>query len=81
MISLYTIGRLESVFPEAESFKPERWLRDVNGHLLGVREPMAYFPFALGARSCIGRKLAEAQICQTITKVCDLLYVKFVLPY
>nr|UYG55632.1 cytochrome P450 315a1 [Geocoris pallidipennis] len=69
VISLYTIGRLESVYPEAENFKPERWLRTNAGHLKGVNEPMAYFPFALGARSCIGRKLAEAQIYQTITKI------------
>lgn len=72
MISLYTIGRLEHVYPEADKFQPERWIRDASGMLTGVKEPMAYFPFALGARSCIGRKLAEAQIYSTLTKVLSI---------
>ncbi|CAE7097709.1 unnamed protein product [Rhizoctonia solani] len=38
---------------DAEAFRPERWLEDVDG-VLG----QYYAPFSFGARACIGRNLA-----------------------
>lgn len=52
-ISAYVAHRDESVFPEAESFIPERWLGE-NG-----KELQPYFiSFSAGARGCIGRNIS-----------------------
>jgi ecdysteroid 2-hydroxylase len=67
---MYTSGRSASNFPEPNRFLPERWQRnETTGGLMGVSNPSATIPFALGARSCIGRKLAETQMNQLISKV------------
>ncbi len=56
-INLWAIQRDERYWQEAEAFKPERWLGDKTG---GDRTGgMAYMPFGLGPRMCIGIKLAR----------------------
>lgn len=67
-MSLYSSGRNEKYFPEANSFLPERWLRGDKGYA-GVLNPNASLPFALGSRSCVGKKIAETQILVTLSKV------------
>jgi len=53
--SAYCVHRNEDVFPDAATFKPERWLKDAKE----VREMMRwYWPFASGPRMCIGNHLA-----------------------
>ncbi|XP_014218006.1 cytochrome P450 315a1, mitochondrial-like [Copidosoma floridanum] len=61
-MSIYTCGRSESHFPRAHEFRPERWLRNDKGEYLEVRNPNASLPFSMGAKSCIGKKLAETQL-------------------
>lgn len=62
IMSLYTIGRDPKYFKEPEVFMPERWLRtDSNRNDLTMMQ-QASLPFAMGARSCIGRKIAEVQL-------------------
>ncbi|KAH8812687.1 benzoate 4-monooxygenase [Xylogone sp. PMI_703] len=53
----YTIHRCETVFPEPESFKPERWLVDDVGSL-----KEAFTPFSIGPRRCIGLNLAQMEL-------------------
>lgn len=49
---------------------PERWLRDEQtGDYKGVYKPNASLPFAIGNRSCIGRKLALSQMQYLIAEV------------
>lgn len=67
-MSLYSSGREESSFPEPLEFQPDRWLRDESGYK-NVTCPQASLPFAMGARSCIGRKIAEIQISTTVHMV------------
>ena len=56
-INLWAMQRDERHWPNAEAFKPERWLGDKTG---GDRTGgMAYMPFGLGPRMCIGIKLAR----------------------
>lgn len=77
-INLWAIQRDERYWQNAEAFKPERWLGDKRG---GDRSGgMAYMPFGLGPRMCIGIKLAleEAdtalvRLYQTFKLPCDLL--------
>lgn len=68
-MSLYTSGRDERNFKNAQKFSPDRWLRNDKGDYNGVINPHASLPFALGARSCVGRKIAETQLTLTIAEV------------
>lgn len=70
LLSLYTSGRDTVNFPEPEKFWPERWLRNTsNGSYKAVTNPHASMPFAMGARSCIGKKLAETQMIMTVASI------------
>ena len=56
-INLWAMQHDERYWQEAGAFKPERWLGDRTG---GDRSGgMAYMPFGLGPRMCIGIKLAR----------------------
>ena len=57
-MSVYTMHRDKRWWQDAEAFKPERWVGDETG---GDRSGgLAYMPFGLGPRKCIGYKLAGA---------------------
>ncbi|XP_071834631.1 cholesterol 24-hydroxylase-like [Apostichopus japonicus] len=57
-MSPYVMSRMEQYFKNPLEFDPERFLRDEDNPLY------AYFPFSLGARSCIGQQFAliEARV-------------------
>lgn len=68
--SLYTAGRCDNNFPDAAQFMPERWARNADdGKYAAVNRPGASVPYALGARSCIGQKLANIQMHYLLTGV------------
>lgn len=75
LASLYTSGRAPENFTEPLKFIPDRWLRpDQNGNEMeqGERKVLkshATLPFALGSRSCVGKKIASYQIHCLITRV------------
>jgi ecdysteroid 2-hydroxylase len=71
LASLYTSGRDAVNFVEPLSFIPDRWLRDGNKEQVEqkVLKPHATIPFAMGSRSCVGKKIATHQIHSLITKV------------
>ncbi|XP_069672926.1 cytochrome P450 315a1, mitochondrial [Periplaneta americana] len=69
ILSLYSSGRDEKNFPKPNDFWPHRWTRDSTGNYKGVYSPYASMPFAMGVRSCIGRKISEIQITLLIAKV------------
>ncbi|KAM8811115.1 cytochrome P450 11B, mitochondrial-like [Eudromia elegans] len=54
-VSLYAMGRSPAVFAAPERYEPARWLRQ-GPH--GFRA----LAFGFGARQCIGRRLAEAEM-------------------
>ncbi|KAL4715422.1 hypothetical protein ACJJTC_015325 [Scirpophaga incertulas] len=68
--SIYTSGRDENNFSRANDFAPYRWDRnnprkkEIINHV-----PSASLPFAMGARSCIGKKIAMLQIAEVIYQV------------
>lgn len=63
LISMYSAGRDEISFPEANRFLPWRWNRDPNtGQLKYVTHAQSSIPYALGARNCIGQRIANAQM-------------------
>ena len=56
-VNVWAMQRDERWWQDAQAFKPERWLGDRSG---GDRSGgMAYLPFGLGPRMCIGIKLAR----------------------
>lgn len=68
--SIYTSGRDENNFSKADEFLPYRWDRnDPRKKDLPNHVTFASLPFALGARSCIGKKLAMLQMTELITQV------------
>lgn len=78
VMSLYTMGRDTRYFADAEKFRPERWIRNADNKRHSVQEPHAFIPFGVGARSCIGRRVAEMQMQFLLSRVsmqCALLCV------
>lgn len=69
LASLYTSGRDPASFTESLKFIPDRWLRNETETEHKVFKSHATLPFAMGSRSCVGRKIASYQIHCLITKV------------
>ena len=56
-MNLWAMQHDERYWQDAEAFKPERWLGDKTG---GDRSGgLAYMPFGVGPRMCVGIKLAR----------------------
>ncbi|XP_067637133.1 cytochrome P450 315a1, mitochondrial isoform X2 [Eurosta solidaginis] len=70
ILSLYTAGREPKHFPDPEVAKPERWQRnEQTGDLQGVLQAHGSMPFAIGNRSCIGRRMAMKQMHSLLATV------------
>ncbi|KAI3517520.1 hypothetical protein L1887_16735 [Cichorium endivia] len=52
--------------PDAHEFRPERFS---NGVTKACKSPQAYVPFGVGARSCLGRNFAMAQLKVVISLI------------
>lgn len=52
--------------PDAHVFHPERF---ANGVTKACKSPQAYVPFGVGARSCLGRNFAMAQLKVVISLI------------
>ena len=59
---VHQMGRDESIFEDAEAFKPERWLRNKDTALIESAEAFASLPFRFGTRMCLGRRIAELEL-------------------
>ena len=59
----------ESVFTNASSFLPQRFLRQ-DGRLIDAPERVGFFPFGIGRHVCAGRHFALSEVKITI---CTLL--------
>ncbi|KAL8818971.1 MAG: hypothetical protein Q9223_002512 [Gallowayella weberi] len=58
-ISSYLTHRDPSIYPDAEAWIPERWLREPDlAKRLNSGDQLAYIPFGAGAHRCPGEKMA-----------------------
>lgn len=73
LASLYTSGRDPLNFSDPNKFIPQRWLRDESCEHK-VFKSHASIPFAMGSRSCVGKKIALYQIHSLVTKVTQHSY-------
>lgn len=58
--SLYTVQRNPDEFDEPDLFKPDRWMSGDETIPYSARR--SYFPFGHGPRTCVGLKLALAEL-------------------
>ncbi|EDW85100.1 uncharacterized protein Dwil_GK12791 [Drosophila willistoni] len=65
LLSLYTAGRDASHFEQPQRILPERWFL---GKSEQVHQAHASLPFAIGQRSCIGRRVALKQLHSLLGK-------------
>lgn len=76
LLSLYSAGRDEASFYLPNEFLPQRWLRrDDKSMSLVPFNVNASLPFAMGSRSCIGRKIALIQMQYLLSKICLLIII------
>ncbi|EQC37282.1 hypothetical protein SDRG_05506 [Saprolegnia diclina VS20] len=63
LMATYTMSRDPDIFEHPEVFAPERWM-DREKKDADNRKQQAYstLPFGIGARSCVGRRLAETEM-------------------
>nr|XP_002121765.3 cytochrome P450 2C15 [Ciona intestinalis] len=54
------INRNEKVFPDAEKFNPDRWIKKDGSFRKELLQH--FFPFGIGKRSCAGESLARANL-------------------
>ncbi|XP_023938528.2 cytochrome P450 315a1, mitochondrial [Bicyclus anynana] len=68
--SIYTSGRDEQNFSKPDMFLPYRWDRnDPRRENIVNHIPSASLPFAMGTRSCIGKKIAQVQLTELVCQV------------
>lgn len=67
-VNLYAIHHNEKYFPDPFVYRPERWLESETSkaHLKTMKN--AFAPFALGARSCPGKAVAQTEINLTFAR-------------
>jgi cytochrome P450 len=73
-ISAFVAHRDPTVFPDPESFRPERWLGDDAKELQA-----AFITFSAGARGCIGRNISYLE--QTVLLASVVHRYEFALPF
>jgi len=75
-LSNYNMGRDESIYPNANSFLPERWLRE-NKKEVEIH-PFSSLPFGVGVRSCLGRRIVDAEMQVFIAQMVRRLKIKYI---
>ena len=60
-LNFYRIHRDPADWDEPEVFKPDRFL-DSQGNFVGWNTKIAFLPFGVGRRSCVGQDLGKMQV-------------------
>nr|ACZ97415.1 cytochrome P450 CYP333B8 [Zygaena filipendulae] len=71
----------ENQFPRPKEFIPERWTAEKSDPLYyGNAHSFAYIPFGFGARSCIGRRIAELEVETLLARIIENFHVEWTGP-
>lgn len=63
-VPAYTIHHSTAIWgPDAETFRPERW------ETVTEEQKQAFIPFSYGPRACVGRNVAEMELCLIVAMV------------
>lgn len=62
-------GTMEEYCHDANSFRPERWLKVNQGGTGEYIHPFASLPYGYGARMCLGRRFADLEMQILLAKV------------
>lgn len=66
------MSRDAKYFVNPDDFMPERWERETN-----IWNPFSNLPFGFGARSCVGRRIAQQELYLAMIKVFLYLFITF----
>lgn len=66
IVPIYSMGRLASLFPDPEAFRPERFDIETTAEKMN---PFTHIPFSAGPRNCIGQKFAMLELKSVLSKV------------
>ncbi|XP_077947116.1 cytochrome P450 [Gasterosteus aculeatus] len=70
----YAVSYDESIFPDAHSFLPDRWLR--GGEDKPRLHPFGSVPFGFGIRACLGRRVAELEMYLLLSRLMQRFEVR-----
>ena len=73
----FFMGRDETVFEDAEAFKPERWLRKKDVILTEAAEAFSSIPFGFGTRMCVGRRIAELELHLLLARIVQQFEISY----
>ena len=72
------MGRDQSVFEDAEKFKPERWLRNKEeNQSTDALHAFSSTPFGFGTRMCLGRRIAELELHLLLARIVQEFEIRY----
>lgn len=66
---IYSIHRSSRYFHDPSSYRPERWYDNKEGTVYEHDNRLAWRPFSLGTRACIGRNMAQQSLRLIIARM------------
>ncbi|PHH69980.1 hypothetical protein CDD80_6329 [Ophiocordyceps camponoti-rufipedis] len=70
--SLYAMHRRRDLYgPDAQEFRPERWLEKDDNGVKRLRPTGAFAPFSFGPRNCLGQEAARSTISYLVVRLCQ----------
>ncbi|TMW62724.1 hypothetical protein Poli38472_005342 [Pythium oligandrum] len=79
-LPVYAMGRMTYLWgPDAEDFKPERWIDTETGKLIHV-SPYKFVSFNAGPRTCLGVKLALLEMKIVASSVLSRFNIEVLKP-